>query len=98
MKFKKEDISSLIKEIGECSSMEEARGKLVDFQKGLEEDYTEHDTALSETAKYKQEAEKLREDNMKLFLQITDGKPKEPEKPKEKLKFENLFDEKGGIK
>lgn len=65
--------------------------------------------ALNETIeKNKEDIDKLRESNMNLFLRVSANKTEEeakqnstgikPDEDKPKLKFEDLFDEKGGLK
>ena len=100
--MKKEELQKLFKEIGECSSIEDARSKIVDAQKEVEKDYDEHETILAERDSLKTDNENLRQANMKLFLQV--GSKEDPEdKGKqdpadEDLKYENLFNDDGTIK
>lgn len=65
--------------------------------------YDKNESLTHENDTYKSNNEKLREANMKLFLRV--GEEKKPEakdeaeEPKEeKLKFEDLFDDKGLLK
>lgn len=65
--------------------------------------YDNNETLTHENETYKSNNEKLREANMKLFLRVGEEKKpeptNEPEEPKEeKLKFEDLFDDKGLLK
>ena len=64
-------------------------------------DYDSFTTASEERDQLRSDNETLREANMKLFLRVgthkdPDQKPGDP--PAAKPKFEDLFDEKGGIK
>lgn len=64
-------------------------------------DYDDHAAAIAARDQAQADNEELRSANMKLFKRI--GVNEDPEidpdpKPKEKRKFEDLFDEKGGIK
>lgn len=64
-------------------------------------DYDSLESITAERDTLRTDNETLREANMKLFLRVgthTDPNPKPGDPPKEKPKFEDLFDEKGGIK
>lgn len=64
-------------------------------------DYDSFSTASAERDQLRSDNETLREANMKLFLRVgnkTDPDPKPGDPPKAKPKFEDLFNEKGGIK
>jgi hypothetical protein len=64
-------------------------------------DYDAFATATEERDNLRRDNETLREANMKLFLRVGTGKDPEPkpgDPPKPKPKFEDLFNEKGGIK
>ena len=99
--MKKDDFSKLIKEIGACEDITQAREKLVLLENETLKDYDAFDTTSKELEGYKADNEKLRQANMNLFLQIGDPNkkldPGKKEEPKE-LKFENLFNEKGELK
>lgn len=68
--------------------------------------YDNTDTLTASNNEYINQNEQLRNANMKLFLQIGSDKPNNPptpnppieEKQPEKLKYENLFNEKGELK
>lgn len=99
--MKREDLEPRFKEIGECATIEDARLKIVELQKEISQDYDNHISVLSERDSLKNDNESLRQTNMKLFLQV--GDKKEPDKSKtptddEDLKYEDLFNEKGGLK
>ena len=64
-------------------------------------DYDSFATASQERDQLRSDNETLREANMKLFLRVGTKKDPDPQPgdpPKEKPKFEDLFNEKGGIK
>ena len=64
-------------------------------------DYDSFATTSAERDQLRSDNETLREANMKLFLRVgthKDPDPKPGDPPKAKPKFEDLFDEKGGIK
>ena len=64
-------------------------------------DYDSFATASQERDQLRSDNETLRDANMKLFLRVgtkKDPDPKPGDPAKEKPKFEDLFDEKGGIK
>ena len=64
-------------------------------------DYDSFATATAERDQLRSDNETLREANMKLFLRVgthKDPDPKPGDPPKDKPKFEDLFNEKGGIK
>lgn len=64
-------------------------------------DYDSFATTTAERDQLRSDNETLREANMKLFLRVgthKDPDPKPGDPTKEKPKFEDLFDEKGGIK
>ena len=98
----KQEFLDRIQAIGACEDDVERRTLLADLSADGAGIYDEFDTA--ETARKTAEAdnEKLRAANMKLFLRVGDHKepeqPADPEPPKEKRKFENLFNAKGDIK
>lgn len=102
----KEDIKKLIKTIGECSSIEEARSKLVDLETEVDKDYDEHEKTKTELQKANEDKETLRQANMDLFLKTkansdepgTDGKGKDSDPGNEDLKYDDLFNDDGTIK
>lgn len=104
--MKKEEHKSKLEEV--LNNLQD-QGKVTEILAEITNDYeditTKLDTFASTNEKLTQDAESLRAANMKLFLQIgstpkpEDIKPEpEPDAPKEKKTFENLFDEKGGLK
>lgn len=61
-------------------------------------DYDEHAAAVASRDQLQKDNEDLRAANMRLFKQIGDDPDPDPDPKPEKRKFENLFNEKGGIK
>ena len=100
----KKAIEERLKAIGECSSIEEARSLIIDFQKEVLQDYDDHEKVLAERETFKNENESLRQANMKLFLQIGSTEDNKQEKPikeetdPDNLTYYNLFNEEGGLK
>lgn len=99
--MKKEDLRTRIQAIGQLQTVEEMRTQLATFQTDLETDYDERDELQATNQNLTTDMENLRKTNMALFLQI--GNKKEPDKTglepaSEDLKYENLFDDKGGLK
>lgn len=89
-----------IQDIGTCEDDSTRRTMLADLQESLEADWTALEEATNKNKQYEQQISQLQQDNMKLFLKIGDPtKPEQKEdKPKERLKFADLFNEKGGLK
>lgn len=63
-------------------------------------DYDDHAAAVAARDQLQRDNETLRDANMKLFLRVGDPKKKteDPDPEPKKKRFEDLFDEKGGIK
>ena len=95
--MKKEELQAKIQEIGSLEDVADIRAKLVDFQKDLETDYDTHDQTSKSLEETIAKNKKLQENNMALYLQVTNKEEKKDE-PKEKPKFEDLFNDKGGLK
>lgn len=96
----KSEFTRRIQELGQLQTPEEMRAGLVELQRDVEADYDEHEVVVNERNQALQDNETLRQANMKLFLQThqKDEPDDDPSKKKEPRKFENLFDEKGGLK
>lgn len=98
----KEEMIAAIQQVGTCENDTERLTLLSDLQDGLTSDYDSLEAITNERDSLKNDNEDLRRANMKLFLKVgqkdtSDDLPQE-DKQKEKRKFEDLFDEKGGIK
>lgn len=98
--MEKEEILNKIKEIGTCENEAERRELLASLNDDVSNVFDERNIFEEEKMKLEEENDELQKANMKLFLRIGEEKEPEdaPEPPKEKRKFESLFDEKGGIK
>lgn len=103
----KEKFAEAIQEIGKCEDEVERRTLLAKLNTDTSAIFDENSTLKSEKEKFESDNEKLRKANMDLFLQVGAKKPDDEfkqdttgidDKPAEKRKFENLFDEKGGLK
>lgn len=102
------------KELGTCEDDVQRRDILASLTddisvlySDIESDRSTIDVLNQTIEKNKEDIEKLRESNMNLFLRVSANKTEDQQKqdstgikPDEdkKLKFEDLFDEKGGLK
>lgn len=105
MPFTQNDFNNLIQQIGTTEDETTRRELLASLSDGVTPIFDDI-TSLTETnTQLTNDNETLRSANMKLFLRVG-GKSEEEaqqelsghKKPPEKRKFEDLFDEKGGIK
>lgn len=108
----KDEILKRITDIGTCEDDVERRNLLTSLSEDITKVFDENETnlntidTLNTTIKENNEKiTKLRESNMDLFLKVSEGNKEDndptgetPEDIKEKRKFEDLFDEKGGLK
>jgi len=97
----KEEFNSLIQEIGQIEDDVDRRDKLSILSDTYSPMFDTVDNLTQKNTQLTDDNEKLREANMKLFLRVgskTEPDKIEEDKPKEKLKFEDLFNEKGEIK
>lgn len=97
----KQTILDTIKNIGTCEDDATRRTMLADFEKDLSADYDRLSELETTTTDLNSQIEKLRNDNMQLFLSI--GSKAEPDRPgtdnkKEPLTYEALFNDKGELK
>lgn len=100
----KETFLQRLTDIGTLEDDVQRRTILAELRDEAENLFTTNEALTTSNNKYIEDNEKLREANMKLFLRegvekktsVQDDLPvaKEPEK----LKFEDLFNDKGGIK
>lgn len=92
--------------IGTCEDDVQRRELLAALSEESEKVFEAYATATEASTNLAADNEKLRAANMKLFLRVGEAKDQGEvekgrtglEQPKEKLKFEDLFDEKGGLK
>ena len=99
--MEKEEILSKLDEIGTCEDDVTRRTLLTEIRDNVSEVFDSNVDLTEKNSKLTTENERILGENMKLFLRV--GEVREPEKPhkeepKEKRSYENLFDEKGGIK
>lgn len=94
-----------ITEIGTCEDDVRRRELLAELSDEGAADYDRMAELTAQNEAHTKDNEALREANMKLFLRIGSKSREEgvkdeygAEPPKEKLKFEDLFNEKGGLK
>lgn len=105
--MEKQEFLNRITAIGSCEDDVQRREMLASLSEDAGKDYDNLATLTETNASLTAERETLREANMKLFLRV--GESKDPDTVKEnetgikkedtkKLSFDDLFDEKGGIK
>lgn len=103
----KETFLSRIQEIGTCDDDVLRRESLAELSDELSSIFDSLADVTAQNTNLMNDNEQLRSANMKLFLRV--GADKTPadirknstgidDNPAEKLKFEDLFDEKGGLK
>lgn len=101
------EILTLIQSIGTSEDVAEIRESLATLQDEVMGLYDTNESLTATNETLTGNNEKLREANMKLFLRVGESKDSKDvhkdstgiqEEQIEKLKFEDLFDEKGGLK
>lgn len=103
----KDQFLEMVNLIGTTEDETERREKLAQLKEDITSVFDNNSSLYDENNKFKEENEKLRSANMELFLRV--GSNKTPEEIKkdqvgevdetpEPRKFENLFNEKGGLK
>ena len=87
-------------EIGTCEDAATRRQILTEITDGVKTVFGNLTTVTTEKQTLEQDNKKLQEYNMQLFLRV--GKPqqtpKTEPKPTSEMKYENLFNENGGLK
>lgn len=102
--MKKEEFEAKIQAIGTCEDDAQRRTLLAELNNEVGADYESFTTANTTAETLRNENEELRKANLKLFLMVgndDDGgrdNPSKQEPEKEKLTFNDLFDEKGRLK
>lgn len=105
MAFSREEFQQAIQTIGTCENEAERRGLLATLQDEITGVLDTNDTLQTNNQTLTDENTTLLDENRKLFLRV--GVPADEQDPKrktgletppEKRKFEDLFDEKGGLK
>lgn len=104
----KQSFLDKLKAIGTSEDEVERRTMISELSDEVVKVYDEKDSLTESNKNYLEDNEKLRSANMKLFLRVGEEKtPEEINKNKtglkdeptpEPRKFENLFDDKGGLK
>lgn len=99
----RDEFITLIKEVGSSEDDVKRRDLLSDLETKLTPIFEERDTLKKENTEIKEDNETLRQANMKLFLKVGDSQNKDEipdvkEETKTRLRYEDLFDEKGMIK
>ncbi len=99
----KTEFLNKVKEIGTCEDEAQRRALLAEMSDEVSKDYDEIETLKQAQTEYETNMESLRAANMSLFLRLGADKAQEETgadetNNDEKLKFEDLFDEKGGLK
>lgn len=105
MGITREEFNERIQTIGQCEDDLERRNLLATLSKDIVDEYDKIDTLTTNNQKLAEDLQKAQDYNMELFLQVGSRTPQQArqdvlpdEQPKEKLKFEDLFNEKGGLK
>ena len=101
----KDEFLQKLTEIGTSTDDVERRTLITEITDEVNNLYDNNFNLTNANETYKKDNEKLKEANMKLFLQVSgnnDSKQDDPiiedDKPREPRKFEDLFNEKGMIK
>ena len=105
MAFSREEFQQAIQNIGTCENEAERRGLLATLQDEITGVLDSNSELETNNQNLTNENTMLLDENRKLFMRV--GVPEDKQDPKskngidtppEKRKFEDLFDEKGGIK
>lgn len=105
--MEKQDFIEALTNIGTCEDDVERRELIASLQEEAEKDYDTLSALTTQNEGLVADNESLREANMKLFLRVGEQRSDSDrvrdstgldDEPKEKRKFDDLFDEKGGIK
>jgi predicted double-glycine peptidase len=99
----KEEYQNLIKQIGQCEDDAQRRELLVTLEEGTTPVFDDVASLTERNKNLTDDNEALRSANMKLFLRVggrteEDVRKDEHNEEPKKLKFEDLFNEKGGLK
>lgn len=94
----RDEFKAAVAAIGACEDDSERRALLLDLEEKTGADYDSLQSVTDERDKLQQANESLQTENRKLFLRITEPKPTPKQEPDKKLKFEDLFNEKGELK
>lgn len=104
----RDEVIAMITEIGTIEDAETRRARLAELQNDVTEVYTTTDNLNEVRQRSEDRIRQLESVNMDLFLQVGANKTEKEVKedqtglkeddPPQKRKFEDLFDEKGGLK
>lgn len=98
----RDELITQIQAIGSCEDDAQRREMLTQLQEDCTADYDRFATLENTNNQLSSDNENLRSANMKLFLRIGSNKPEDKKDGEdttpEKLKYEDLFDEKGELK
>ena len=103
--MEKQEFLDRIKAVGTCEKDEERREMLASLSDEVSKDYDSLTKLTTDNQNLTNDNELLRQANMKLFLRVGEQKDTSQEHKKDdvsddnkKRNFEDLFDEKGGLK
>ncbi len=105
--MEKQEFLNRITEIGSCDDDVQRRELLSQLSEEVSKDYENLSTLTETNATLMNDNETLRQANMKLFLRVGEERSDDEKRKnetgveggtKEKRSFDNLFNEKGGIK
>lgn len=87
-------------EIGTCEDDATRRQKLTELTDGVKGVFGSLATVTAEKESLEKNNKQLQEYNMQLYLRVNNpaGQSQDKPEPAKELKFENLFDENGGLK
>ena len=103
----KDEFLEKVQLIGTCEDDVERRTLLAELSEDGAKIFDDFDELSVSNKKYMEDNERIRAANMELFLRVGQKKDQQEvqkdltgidDKPEEKLNFEDLFDEKGGLK
>lgn len=105
MALSREEMNNSIQSIGTCEDEATRLSLLATLTNNIGEVYDDIDNLTTQNSTLTENNSKLKEANMNLFLQIgskgTEAKPHESSKnnpSEDSLKYEDLFNENGGLK
>lgn len=97
----KQEFTEALTAIGTCEDEAKRNGMIADLIEEGGKIFDDHAAALQQRDKFAVSNEELRAENKRLFLRVGDHQePDTPEdtKNKKKRSFDDLFNEKGGLK
>ncbi len=105
MPITREEFNEVIQQLGTCEDETERRTILATLSNNVADEFDKIDDLTNSNNQLTEDNKKLQNANMELFLQVGSRTPQQArqdvlpeEQPKEKLKFEDLFNENGGLK